>query len=58
MFSKGYKTFSGELAPKEVILTFDDGPHSTYTDRILGTLESVNAKALFFAMGKKRKTPW
>jgi len=53
--SKGYKTFSGGLAPKEVILTFDDGPHSSYTDRILATLDSVNAKALFFAMGKNVK---
>jgi|SRR5579871_6319387 len=35
-----------------VALTFDDGPHPEYTDRILDTLGRHQAHATFFAVGK------
>lgn len=53
--SDGYRAVSADVAAKEVILTFDDGPHPEYTDKILAALESVNAKAIFFAQGKNVK---
>jgi peptidoglycan/xylan/chitin deacetylase (PgdA/CDA1 family) len=41
------------LKDHEVIITFDDGPHATYTDSILRTLkEAGDIKAMFFALGK------
>lgn len=36
---------------KRVALTFDDGPHSQYTKKILQTLEKYNAHATFFILG-------
>lgn len=50
--SNGYKAVSGDVAKKEVILTFDDGPSGEYTQSILRSLAEVNAKAIFFALGK------
>ena len=47
----GYKVVSGDLANKQVVLTFDDGPHPQHTLSILKTLKSVSAKAIFFSMG-------
>lgn len=35
-----------------VALTFDDGPHATYTDRILDTLEANHGVATFFEVGR------
>lgn len=35
-----------------VALTFDDGPHQTYTDQILDILEEHHAVATFFEVGK------
>ena len=32
-------------------LTFDDGPHASYTNSILNTLEAYGAKATFFVLG-------
>ncbi len=49
--SKGYTAVRGDLAAKEVILTFDDGPHPQYTDIILSALRDVDAKVIFFALG-------
>jgi peptidoglycan-N-acetylglucosamine deacetylase len=41
------------LKDREVIITFDDGPHAIYTDSILRTLkEAGDIKAMFFALGK------
>lgn len=37
----------------EVILTFDDGPDPTYTNRVLDILQQYNIKALFFLIGDK-----
>lgn len=49
--SNGYKTIDAGVAKKEIILTFDDGPHPQYTDRILKALSSANVKATFLVMG-------
>ncbi len=53
--SHGYKAYTGDVKNKEVLLTFDDGPHGQYTDTILSALAEVNAKALFFTVGKNVK---
>lgn len=37
---------------KIVYLTFDDGPNSAVTPKILDILEKYNAKATFFVIGK------
>lgn len=50
--SNGYYAVTGDVARKEVILTFDDGPSGVYTDSILRSLREVNAKAIFFLLGK------
>ena len=34
-----------------VVLTFDDGPHGTYTPKVLDTLSRRKAKATFFQVG-------
>ena len=39
------------LAPKEVVLTFDDGPVPWITAPILKTLDDFCTKATFFAVG-------
>ncbi len=39
--------------PKLIALTFDDGPHSAVTSRILDTLEKHGAKATFFIVGNR-----
>lgn len=36
-----------------VALTYDDGPYSPVTDRILNTLEKYDAKATFFVVGNR-----
>lgn len=38
---------------KVVALTFDDGPHSTQTPRVLDVLKEYNVKATFFCVGTK-----
>lgn len=40
-----------DLAEKEVVLTFDDGPHPRNTLRILAALEKECVKATFFPVG-------
>jgi peptidoglycan/xylan/chitin deacetylase (PgdA/CDA1 family) len=40
-----------ELRPKEVVLTFDQGPHRDYTQYILDILDHHCAKATFFFTG-------
>ena len=40
------------LQPKEVVLTFDDGPLPAITKSILDTLDKYCTKATFFAVGK------
>jgi len=41
-----------DLASKDIILTFDDGPHPIYTEKILDLLKSHDIKAVFFVVGK------
>lgn len=53
--SAGFFATTGPTEPKEVILTFDDGPHGQYTESILNSLAKVNAKSIFFQMGKNVK---
>ena len=50
--SRGYYAVTADVGPKEVVLTFDDGPNGVYTPSILRSLKEVNAKAVFFALGK------
>ncbi|WP_170936985.1 polysaccharide deacetylase family protein [Rhodomicrobium sp. R_RK_3] len=57
--STGGKTFgrlqyknSAPVRKMEVILTFDDGPHSHYTKTILDTLDRHCVKATFFTVGR------
>jgi len=40
------------LGPKEVVLTFDDGPMPRYTKTILDTLDEYCTKATFFYVGE------
>jgi peptidoglycan/xylan/chitin deacetylase (PgdA/CDA1 family) len=46
--------FPGELSlqDKEVILTFDDGPHPNRTPAVLDILDSYCIKAVFFIVGR------
>ncbi|WP_413580400.1 polysaccharide deacetylase family protein [Bdellovibrio sp. HCB288] len=56
--SKGYFARAGDVAPKEIVITFDDGPNDVYTRSVLRTLKEVNAKAHFFQLGKNvRQNP-
>ena len=40
------------LAPKEVVLTFDDGPAGKTTDQVLAALEAECVQATFFVVGQ------
>ncbi|MBO0749235.1 MAG: glycosyltransferase [Porphyrobacter sp.] len=40
-------------APKEIALTFDDGPDASWTPRILSVLERLHAPATFFVIGEE-----
>lgn len=40
------------LPEKMLLLTFDDGPHSKYTDQVLDILERYRVKGIFFEVGK------
>lgn len=42
---------SGNLAPGEICLSFDDGPHPTRTAAILDVLKRDNWRANFFSLG-------
>lgn len=41
------------LRRKEVVLTFDDGPHREHTKKILDVLDSHCVKATFFLVGRR-----
>ena len=47
-----YKTRS-LFGTKKVVLTFDDGPDSVETPRLLGILKKYNVKATFFMLSEK-----
>src|SRR5258708_37235887 len=40
------------LAPKEIVLTFDDGPWPGTTDRVLNALKHECVSATFFMLGR------
>ena len=44
--------YGGGLPPRSLVLTFDDGPHARYTDRILEILQKYKVKAVFFELGR------
>ncbi len=44
--------FGAGLPAKTLVLTFDDGPHSRYTDRILSILKEHEVSAVFFQVGQ------
>ena len=51
----GTQDYSGtlRLAPREVVLTFDDGPHPPYTNRVLKALADECLQATFFILGRQ-----
>jgi peptidoglycan-N-acetylglucosamine deacetylase len=53
----GTKHYPGTLALNEgeIVLTFDDGPLPSTTNRILDALAQHNAKAIFFMIGRNAK---
>ncbi|MTW14165.1 polysaccharide deacetylase family protein [Pseudoduganella eburnea] len=44
--------FGKSLPPKTVVLTFDDGPHATYTDEVAAILKQYGVTGVFFQVGK------
>jgi peptidoglycan/xylan/chitin deacetylase (PgdA/CDA1 family)/uncharacterized caspase-like protein len=40
------------LPPKTLVLTFDDGPHGTYTEEIAAILKQYGVPGLFFELGQ------
>lgn len=50
--TENVKPSDAALDKKEVFLTFDDGPSSKVTPRILEILDDYNIKATFFVIGK------
>lgn len=51
--SNGYLAVTGDIQPKQVVLTFDDGPEPTNTVSVLNTLNDFGAKAHFFQLGMR-----
>jgi peptidoglycan/xylan/chitin deacetylase (PgdA/CDA1 family)/uncharacterized caspase-like protein len=45
------ETYGSKLPAKTFLLTFDDGPHPRYTDRILEILRRRQIKSVFFELG-------
>jgi peptidoglycan/xylan/chitin deacetylase (PgdA/CDA1 family) len=52
--SDEYGTLEGG---REVLLTFDDGPHPTYTPLVLDVLKNAGLKAMFFVCGQRVARP-
>ena len=50
------EVFGVSLPPKTLLLTFDDGPHGTYTKEIAAILKQYNAPAIFFEVGSNLGT--
>ncbi|OGR83948.1 MAG: hypothetical protein A2636_04225 [Elusimicrobia bacterium RIFCSPHIGHO2_01_FULL_64_10] len=44
---------AGKARPKRIALTFDDGPHPVYTERLLRILRNYRVPATFFVVGKQ-----
>lgn len=45
------EVFGNSLPPKTLVLTFDDGPHGTYTNEISAILRQYGVPAVFFQVG-------
>ena len=43
------------LPEKKIAITFDDGPHPVYTEKLLKGLKKRNVRATFFVLGEKAK---
>ncbi|MGE5290589.1 MAG: polysaccharide deacetylase family protein, partial [Micromonosporaceae bacterium] len=41
----------GEVPPRTLLLTFDDGPSKTWTPRLLAVLKAYHVRATFFSVG-------
>jgi uncharacterized caspase-like protein/peptidoglycan/xylan/chitin deacetylase (PgdA/CDA1 family) len=50
------EVFGVSLPAKTLVLTFDDGPHGTYTKEIAAILKQYNAPAIFFEVGSNLGT--
>jgi peptidoglycan/xylan/chitin deacetylase (PgdA/CDA1 family) len=50
---RGSVIFSVPVRQKVVALTFDDGPHPTFTPEILAVLDKYHVKATFFMIGER-----
>ncbi len=48
--------FGHGLPPKTLVLTFDDGPHASYSAEIAAILKQYNAPAIFFEVGSNLGT--
>ncbi|MEN6581601.1 MAG: polysaccharide deacetylase family protein [Armatimonadota bacterium] len=46
------KLMHGDVEKKQIALTFDDGPHPSYTPKILEILRRYHVKATFFLVGE------
>jgi cellulose synthase/poly-beta-1,6-N-acetylglucosamine synthase-like glycosyltransferase/peptidoglycan/xylan/chitin deacetylase (PgdA/CDA1 family) len=42
----------GEVPPRTLLLTFDDGPNPVWTPKVLAVLKAYGARATFFAIGE------
>jgi peptidoglycan/xylan/chitin deacetylase (PgdA/CDA1 family)/uncharacterized caspase-like protein len=45
------ENYGAQFKDKTFLLTFDDGPHPRYTDRILDILKKYRVKSVFFQLG-------
>lgn len=43
------------MSEKKIAITFDDGPHPVYTEKLLDGLKERDVKATFFVLGEKAK---
>ncbi len=50
------EVFGNSLPSKTIVLTFDDGPHGTYTAEIAAILKQYSAPAIFFQVGSNLGT--
>jgi peptidoglycan/xylan/chitin deacetylase (PgdA/CDA1 family) len=50
-----YLVAVGDLEGDEFVLSFDDGPHYRFSNRVLDGLLTVAAPAVFFVLGSKAK---
>ena len=49
-------SFKAKPKDKYIALTFDDGPHHTYTAKLLDIMKQENVKATFFVVGARAET--